>query len=107
MVETKKPSRAPKAKKPEATEDVVGQESATPDPQTPPEKPNDSADSTEPKDGPEPEKPDNQMVMVRNLRRLDYVQPSTQVRIHGYSKTLLLDDVWLQMQCEAKLLEKV
>ena len=57
---------------------------------------------------PEPEKvPDKKMVMVRNLRHLDYVQPETQIRIHGRAECLMLDDVWLMLQCNAKLLERV
>lgn len=58
---------------------------------------------------PPAEKPkaQNTMVEVRNLRHLDYVQPSTQIRIRGGEKALLLDDAWLMLQCDAKLLERV
>lgn len=113
MVEAKKPTRTAKAKKPEPAAEELTQEEVQGTPESEPESSAKQEELTNPPESSEEApgsgeaKSSSQMVMVKNLRRLDYVQPSTQIRIHGYSKTLLLDDVWLQMQCEAKLLEKV
>lgn len=90
-----------------------GAKAAEPESPAPEEKPEAApteaqAPEQEPEAAPAEEKPaDKTMVEVRNLRRLDYVQPSTQIRIRGGETTLMLDDGWLKLQCDANLLERV
>lgn len=95
--EPKAPEEEAKSPDPEPTDEVQApeeEEAKSPDP-TPTDESQEEGDSQ------------LNMVKVRNLRHLDYVQPSTGIRIHGGSEKLLLDDVWLELQCDARLLEKV
>lgn len=49
----------------------------------------------------------SQLVMVKNLRKTFFRQPSTGIRINALETKELKDDGWLELQCQHKILERV
>lgn len=96
--ESQAPKDEEKAQEPQATEEEdQGQDEDSPSGETPTE----GSQNTE-----TARKDSGKMVPVNSLKRYDYVQPDTGIRIRGYEKEVkVLDDVWVEHQVGAGILE--
>lgn len=96
--EPQAPKDEEQAQEPQATEEEEqGQDEDSPSGETPTE----GSQNTE-----TARKDSGKMVPVNSLKRYDYVQPDTGIRIRGYEKEVkVLDDVWVEHQVGAGILE--